>query len=56
MKNYVLIGTVLLIQALIMGCQPKTAGEKAKDKIEDAGHDMGQGIERAGEKVKDAAN
>jgi hypothetical protein len=45
-----------VLAAGLAGCQPRTPGEKAKDAVEDAAHETGQGVDRAGEKVKDAAN
>ncbi len=54
--NTALIVAVVLFNGMIAGCQPKTPVEKAKDKIEDATHETGQAIERAGNRVKDLAN
>jgi hypothetical protein len=55
LKRYGLLG-MFLLTALVAGCQPQTPAEKAQDKIEDAAHETSQGMERAGEKVKDAVN
>lgn len=55
-KNIFLIGAVLFLSWAAIGCKPKTTAEKVKNKVEDATHETGQAIERAGEKVKDAAN
>jgi hypothetical protein len=55
-KQRLLLGLSVsfLTAAAMTGCQPKTASEKAEDKIEDAAHNAEQGVERAGEKVEDA--
>lgn len=53
-KNIVFAISTLLLNFLVMGCQPKTTSEKVKDKVEDATHETGQAIERAGDRVKDA--
>ncbi len=37
-----------------VGCKPKTTGQKIEEKVEDAGHEAGQALERTGENVKDA--
>ncbi len=50
------IVAAVLISGVIAGCKPKTPAEKVMNKVEDATHETGQAIERAGEKVKDAAN
>lgn len=55
-RNYFLMAGVLLFNVAVLGCQPKTPAQKMEDKAEDAAHETGQGIERAGEKVKDAGN
>lgn len=44
-----------MLALLAMGCE-KTASQKVEDKVEDAAHETGQAMERAGEKVKDAVN
>ena len=54
--NILLIGAIFFLSGGMIGCQPKTPVEKVKDKVEDATHEMGQAIERAGEKIKDAAH
>ncbi len=41
---------------LVSGCQPQTPAEKVQDKVEDAAHETKQGMERVGDKVKDATN
>jgi hypothetical protein len=51
-----LIMALALGGSVMAGCQPKTTSEKIKDKVEDASHETGQAIERAGEKVKDGVN
>ena len=57
MRNkFTAIVAFVLFNSALIGCRPRTPAEKAKDSIEDAAHDAGQAIERAGEKVKDAAN
>jgi hypothetical protein len=38
----------------VPACKPQTTGQKIEDKAEDAGHNMGQAAERAGENVNDA--
>lgn len=48
--------TVFLTVVASAGCRPKTASEKVKDEAEDVTHETGQAVERAGERVKDAAN
>ncbi len=53
--NYVFVVAAVLFSGVIIGCQPKTPAEKVINKVEDATHETGQAIERAGEKVKDAA-
>lgn len=35
-------------------CKPKTTAEKVQDKIEDTGHEIEQGVNRAEKRVKDA--
>ncbi len=40
----------------LTGCQPKSTSQKIEDKAEDAAHETKQGMERAGEKVKDATH
>jgi hypothetical protein len=42
--------------ATLSACQPQTPAEKAENKMEDAAHETKQGMERAGDKVKDATN
>jgi len=32
-----------------IGCKPKTTSQKIEDKVEDAGHEINQGVERAKE-------
>ncbi len=39
----------------LSGCAPRTPAEKAKDKVEDAAHETGQSLERAGERIKEKA-
>ncbi len=45
---------VALVGATIIGCRPKTTGEKVKDKVEDAQHEAGQAIERTGDRIQDS--
>jgi hypothetical protein len=52
-RRWIAIGFTLT--ALTIGCQPKSPSEKAEDTMEDAAHETGQAVERAGEKVEDAA-
>jgi hypothetical protein len=52
-RTYSLIGLVLLTNLVLMGCERSTS-QKVEDKMEDAGHEIKQGAERAGEKVEDA--
>ena len=37
-------------------CKPKTTAQKVEEKVEDAAHEAGQTVERAGERIKDATN
>ena len=55
-KRTLLMLSVLSLSGFIAACQPRTPTEKAQDKVEDATHNTGQAVERAGERVKDAAN
>jgi hypothetical protein len=55
-NNKLLMGAFLLLNVGLVGCQPRTPAEKAQDKIEDAQHETGQAIERAGDRVKDSAH
>jgi len=55
-KHYALLVATLSLGSLLAGCQPQTPTEKAQDKVEDAAHETKQGMERAGDKVKDATN
>ena len=50
------LSAAVFLSALVAGCQPKTPAEKVKNSVEDATHETGQAIERAGDRVKDAAN
>ncbi len=54
-RNKMLFVAVVLVSGLMAACQPQTTAEKMKDNVEDATHETGQAIERAGDKVKDAA-
>lgn len=36
-------------------CKPATTAEKVEDKVEDAGHEIRQGAERAGKRIEKAA-
>jgi hypothetical protein len=55
MMTKILFSAFLMASSLV-ACQPRTPAEKAKDKIEDAGHETKQGMERAGDRIKDATN
>jgi hypothetical protein len=55
-RKMMFIVTVSFLVGSFTGCQPKTPAEKLKDKVEDATHETGQAVERAGERIKDAAN
>lgn len=44
----------LAISTWFGACKPKTLTEKVQDKVEDAGHEMDQGVKRAEKKVKEA--
>ena len=54
-KNKVLIVAGVLLSGLMAACQPQTTPGKKKDNVEDATHETGQAIERAGDKGKEAA-
>lgn len=52
-------GTLSLVGLLALSiglgaCKPRTKVEKVENKFEDAKHEVKQGAERAGERVKDA--
>ncbi len=51
-----MIVALVTLNALVAGCQPKTPAEKVKNTVQDAAHETGQAIDRAGEKAKDAVN
>lgn len=51
MRLLLAIGVFTSIGLVGSGCKPKTAGQKIEDKVEDAGHEMNQGVERAKENV-----
>jgi hypothetical protein len=53
MPRFTLLGLALLACAL-SACQPRTPGEKVKDAAQDAAHEANQGMDRAGDRVKDA--
>jgi hypothetical protein len=55
-KTWLLIGVLAGILNINTGCKPKTTAQKVEDKMEDAQHEAGQGMERAGEKVEDATS
>ena len=55
-KNTELIFAVVILMGMAAGCQARPPAQKLKDKVEDATHEAGQAIERAGDKIKDAAN
>jgi len=56
MRNKWLLPAAMLAACAILPACQKTASQKVEDKVEDAGHSVEQGAERAGEKVKDATN
>ena len=53
-KNFGIFGLGVLA-VLATACKPQSTSQKIENKIEDAGHETGQALERAGENVKDAA-
>lgn len=54
-RNWVLPTVVSIgIFTLSTGCKPRTPAQKVEDKVEDAGHEVHQGMERAKENVNDA--
>jgi outer membrane lipoprotein-sorting protein len=55
-KNNLFILALVVSAGVLSSCQPKTPAEKVQDKVEDASHEAGQAVERAGERVKDATN
>ena len=54
MKRFLPLALVVVAMGL-GGCK-KTLSQKVEDKVEDAGHEVSQAGERAGESVKDATN
>lgn len=57
MKSSNLLFAAASLGILSLGaCQPKTPAQKVEDKVEDAGHNIEQGVERAGEKVEKKTN
>jgi hypothetical protein len=57
MANYKPVTLLAILAAAAMsGCQPRTTSEKVKDKTEDAAHETKQGMDRAGDRVKDATH
>jgi hypothetical protein len=55
MKRLLMPLAAVVLGLGLSACE-KTASQKVEDKMEDAGHEVGQGAERAGEKVNDAAH
>jgi hypothetical protein len=55
-RNIFMIGAIMVFSGAVIGCQPKTPAEKVMNKVDDAAHEAGQAVERAGDKVKDATN
>lgn len=56
-RSFFLTGLVMVSMMTIgVGCKPKTTAQKIEDKAEDAQHEVQQGVERAGENVKDATS
>lgn len=47
-----LVGGLLLLS--LVGCEKKP--KSLEETLEDAGHEAGQALERAGEQIKDATN
>ncbi len=55
-KKYSLLVGLIITQLMLAACQPQTTSEKIENKVEDAAHETKQGVERAGDRVKDATN
>lgn len=51
-KKFIGMAVSLMSAALFTGCGPQTTAEKIENKAEDAGHEVKQGAERAGERVE----
>ncbi len=49
-------GLVLFSGFFVSSCKPSTPAQKVEDKAEDAVHETKQGMERAGDNIKDAAD
>jgi len=45
---------LLILSGLVTGCQPRTPAEKAKDSVQDAAHEVDQGLKRAGDRIEKA--
>ncbi|MBI5595801.1 MAG: hypothetical protein HY928_06895 [Elusimicrobia bacterium] len=48
------LGGLLALAGGLGACKPKTTMEKVEDKVQDAGHEMHQGMDRAADKVEKA--
>lgn len=56
LKRFIACVIVLYgISTGLTGCQPQTIGQKVEDKVEDATHETGQAMERAGENIEEKA-
>lgn len=55
-KNILFVFSAAILNVALIGCQPKSTAEKVENKIEDATHETGQAIERAGDRIKKSAN
>lgn len=54
MNRYNAVLALFAMGAGLSACQPRTPAEKVQDKVEDAGHETRQGLERAGDKIEKA--
>lgn len=45
----------LALSSWFGSCKPKTVTEKVQDKVEDAAHEVDQGVRRAEKRIKEAA-
>lgn len=43
-----------VLLAGVGACKPQTTAEKIEDKVEDAGHEIRQGADRAGKRIEKA--
>ena len=53
-KAFMMVGLGLFSGVFISGCKPTTPAQKVEDAAEDAVHETKQGMERAGENIKEA--